>query len=259
MIDCIQLPMNVFQQERTIRIYQPPSSISTKRYPVLYLHDGQNVFTDESAFGGVSLDLANVLEKKQYEIIIAAIDLNPAGEERINELCPWVSGLYSEKLLGGISTAGGKGSAYLDFIVQELKPFIDDSYRTLPHENYMAGISLGGAISVYAACMYPQIFTRVAGLSSAFYRNQEEMERLSKDTDLSFLNRLYLDCGTDEGSGHQTVSQEFLRSNQRIFGIVSNKVKEARFEVIDHGCHHYSDFKKRFPKVLDYLLNPIQK
>ncbi|AZB43441.1 alpha/beta hydrolase [Bacillus sp. FJAT-42376] len=257
MIDSFRIPMKAFNHERTIRIYQPPScSSSSKRYPVLYLHDGQNVFTDESAVGGVSLDLANVLKKNQYEIIIAAIDLNPAGEERINELCPWVSGPYSKKLLGRKSLAGGKGSAYLDFIVRELKPYIDASYRTQPDKSYMAGISLGGSFSLYAASIYPHIFTRVAGLSSAFYRNQEEMEKLLEETDFSSLNRLYLDCGTNEVSEHAAISEEFLHSNQRIFKIMKKKMPEAKFEVIDQGRHHYSDFKERFPLVLEYLLKP---
>ncbi|WP_338776948.1 alpha/beta hydrolase-fold protein [Metabacillus sp. FJAT-52054] len=255
MIDCFQIPMNAFNEERTIRIYRPPSySSSSKSYPVLYLHDGQNVFTDELAVGGVSLELAKELHNKQYEIIIVAIDLNPAGEERINELCPWVSGPYSEKLLGRKSLAGGKGSAYLDFIVHELKPCIDHSYRTIQDQTFMAGISLGGSLSVYAACKYPHIFTRVAGLSSAFYRNQEEMEKLLKEADFASLNRLYLDCGTNEGGEHSAISEEFLSSNQRIFEILRKKTKESRFEVINQGRHHYSDFKERFPLVLEYLL-----
>ncbi|MBW9235298.1 hypothetical protein JQK62_24465, partial [Leptospira santarosai] len=117
-----------------------------------------------------SLNLKNYLDERKLEIIVVGIDTNIVGDERKNEYCPWVDGEYSKNLSGQVSTTGGKGAAYVDFIVHELKPYIDRTYRTLEHSTSIAGISLGGLISTYAAARYPQVFTKVASISSAFWR-----------------------------------------------------------------------------------------
>ncbi|MTH52284.1 alpha/beta hydrolase [Bacillus mangrovi] len=248
-------PMKMFGQNRMIRVYLPPAyARSEKSYPVLYVHDGQNVFSDSTAVGGgVSLNLEEFLDRNEYGLIVAAIDLNTAGEERIHELCPWKCGHFCAEVLGQPSSAGGKGEAYLDFIVNELKPALDRLYRTDSERSYMAGISLGGSFTVYAACRYPDIFKRAAGLSSGFYRNQEELENLIESADLSGMERLYLDCGTNENPDIR-IRESFLESNKRIFQKLDGKVQNQRFSIIPDGIHHYSSFRSRFPEVLDYLL-----
>ncbi|WP_176167330.1 alpha/beta hydrolase [Mesobacillus jeotgali] len=180
--------ISLFGHPRNIRVYIP-SECDNKSYPVLYMHDGQNVFGNEEAIGSVGLELDNLLEESNIGLIVVAIDQNPP--ERINEYCPWKNGEFTTKLLGKPSTEGGKGKGYVDFIVHELKPVIDSKYCTNHEETYMAGISLGSLITVYAACTYPQIFKRIAGLSSGFYRNQEEIEKLVESADLSQIEKLY--------------------------------------------------------------------
>ncbi|WP_407269807.1 alpha/beta hydrolase [Radiobacillus sp. PE A8.2] len=209
MIETFKLPL--FDEDRQIRIYVPENYHSSSiNYPVLYMHDGQNVFLEEDAIGGVSLEIHRYLEDNHINLIVVAIDLNITGEERINEYCPWTNGEYSKKLLGYQSTSGGKGAHYVDFIVDQLKPMIDKKYRTLPNETYMAGISLGALISTYAMCCYPQIFKRIAAISAAYYRNQEEIERLLRSSDLSKVERFYLDCGTRESGANDVISTAFL-------------------------------------------------
>ncbi|WP_053362282.1 alpha/beta hydrolase-fold protein [Bacillus sp. FJAT-27251] len=253
MIETFIVPL--FNKERQIRVYLPKSYSSTAmRYPVLYMHDGQNVFNNHDAIGGVSLDLHDYLDEHAVDLIVVAIDQNPEGEERIHEYCPWTNGEFSVKLLGYQSSAGGKGKAYIDFVVQQLKPLIDRNYRSKADASYMAGISLGGLISVYAACMYPQVFKRVAGISSGFYRNQEEIEKLAVQADLSLLERVYLDCGTNEGRHDEEISKLALESNRRVYDILKGKVEDTRFQVIDNGEHHYEAFKKRIPEVLVSLI-----
>ncbi|WP_282172401.1 alpha/beta hydrolase-fold protein [Cytobacillus firmus] len=83
------LTVSVFNQERKVRIYLPEDYYSShKRYPVLHMHDGQNVFGAEEAIGRVSLDLHKHLDQFKSDLIVAAIDQNTEGEERINEYCP---------------------------------------------------------------------------------------------------------------------------------------------------------------------------
>ncbi|CAM3826172.1 alpha/beta hydrolase [Mesobacillus thioparans] len=242
--------VSLFGEARGIRVYVP-SEKAGKRFPVLYMHDGQNVFGNEEAIGGVGLELVKLLEKKQIELMVVAIDQK--SSERINEYCPWKNGEFTTKLLGKPSTEGGKGKDYISFIVNELKPLIDSEYPSNPNETYMAGISLGSLITVYAACEYPHIFKRVAGLSSGFYRNQEEIEQLMKDTDLSSLEKIYLDCGTKEGG--EKLAAPFLETNKAIFSIIEQKGIQAELKVIEGAEHQYTAFKQRISDVISYLVS----
>ncbi|MBT2686569.1 alpha/beta hydrolase [Bacillus sp. ISL-47] len=248
--------VRLFNQERNIRVYLPNNyDGSTIKYPVLYMHDGQNVFGREEAIGGESLELHAYLEKNNVDLIVVAIDQNTAGDERINEYCPWRNGEFSERLLGSKSESGGKGAKYVDFIVNDLKPFIDGKYRTLEEKSFMAGISLGGLISIYAASCYPHIFKRAAALSPAFYRNQEKIEEMLKSTSLSHIEKLYLDCGTAEVPTNNQISELFLLSNKSVYEILKNKGMNINFSIIDGAEHHYLAFKKRVHSLIEFFIS----
>ena len=256
MLENFDIPIKAFNHERTIRVYTPRGyQDATKRYPVLYMHDGQNVFEDQDAIHGVSLGLREYLETNDIEIIVVEIDTNTEGEERKNEYCPWVDSDFSKNLLGKPSYTGGKGDAYVDFIVSELKPYIDSKYRTLTESTSIGGVSLGGLISTYAACKYPDIFRNVIGISSAFWRNQEEIEKLLRNTNLSSIEKFYMDSGTTEVRNDERISKGFLESNQRINNIVKEKIPNSTFLVIKDAEHHYSYFKERVPGIFTYLLS----
>lgn len=256
MLEKFTIPISAFNHERTIRVYTPLNyeSEQTKRYPVLYMHDGQNVFEDQDAIQGVSLGLKDYLDKSRLELIVVGIDTNMLGDERKNEYCPWVDGEFSKNLIGMASTTGGKGAAYVEFIVHELKPFIDDTYRTLEDSTSIAGVSLGGLISTYAACRYPHIFTKVATISCAFWRNQEEIEKLLIHTDLSSIEKFYMDAGTKE-SEDERISKGFLESNQAIYEILAGKIPNTKFEILEDSAHNYSSFRKRVPEIFTELFS----
>jgi len=246
--------MSSFKQDRMIRVYLPVNyHESNKHYPVLYMHDGQNVFEDEGAIKGVSLGMTDYLDENSVEIIVVAIDLNPEGEERVNEYCPWVNGAIADKIIGHHSPSGGKGEQYLDFIVNELKPLIDHKYRTLEDHTSMAGISLGGLISTYAACRYPQIFKRIATISPGYYRNQEELEVFVRNSDLSAVERFYMDFGTHEISDDEELNNQFTEMIQSIYEILNSKIDNTRYKTIQNGEHNYTSFKKRIDEVISFL------
>ncbi|MEH7885756.1 alpha/beta hydrolase-fold protein [Bacillus sp. JJ1609] len=252
MIEKLHINMTSFNVDRLIRVYLPENyKNETESYPVLYMHDGQNVFNDEDAIGGHSIQLEQFLNEKEMKLIVVAIDQN--SEERMNEYCPWKNGQYSRKIVGRIDPTGGKGKQYIEFIVNELKPYIDKKYRTLKDQNSMAGISLGGLISTYAACVYPNIFRNVAVLSSAFFRNQEEIEKLLQEADLSQLKKFYLDCGSEEVKTDKMISKEFVNSNNEIYEILRKKDIRVKFNVIEDAEHHYLYFRQRVPEIFKYL------
>jgi predicted alpha/beta superfamily hydrolase len=252
MLDIFPVLITPFNQERQIRVFLPKNyNLNNKHYPVMYMHDGQNLFHDQDAINGTSLNLENYLDEQGLEVIVVGIDQNP--DERVNEYCPWVNGEYSKKLLGETSPTGGKGDQYIEFIVNELKPFIDQKYRTLQDQTAMVGISLGGLISTYAACKYPQIFTNVAIFSSAFYRNQEEIEKLIQSSDLSLIESFYLDCGTKEAGDNDYINEEFLASNKAVYENLKERILHTRFEIIEDAEHHYRFFRKRVHFLFSYL------
>lgn len=251
MLETFHLYITSFEQDRLIRVYTPKSyPRGNRRYPVLYMHDGQNVFKDNDAIGGFSLNLENYLDQKELDVIVVAIDQN--SEERRNEYCPWINGAYCEKMLGSPQPSGGKGKQYIEFIVNELKPTIETRFRTLKDNTAMAGISLGGLISVYAACRYPDIFKNIAVFSSAFFRNQEEIERLIQTSDLSAIHDIYIDCGTKEGNS-ESIQQGFLASNRAVYERLKVKSPHVTFETIKDAGHHYKYFEKRVPKLFSFL------
>src|SRR5213075_2601036 len=139
------------KRTRRVWIYLPPGYATTQRkYPVLYMHDGQNVFDDATSFAGewgVDETLDSISTQKR-EIIVVAID--HGGPKRINEYCPYDMERYGK----------GEGDQYVDFLVNTLKPFIDKNYRTVKDKSgtFIAGSSMGGIISMYAVLKYPKVF-----------------------------------------------------------------------------------------------------
>ncbi|HEU4964795.1 MAG TPA: alpha/beta hydrolase-fold protein [Bacilli bacterium] len=254
MIETFEVPIPALQLNRTIRVYLPEGyAQTTTRYPVLYMHDGQYVFRDEDSPQGFSLRLEAYLEQEGIQTIVVAIDNNPDRNERINEYYASPTGKFAEQILGEPSPLGGKGDAYIDFVIQELKPLIDDRYRTQPDRTYMAGCSSGAHISVYAACRYPSVIKRLGCLSSGFYRNQEALEQLIPTSDLSHVERVYMDCGDAEAGEGEPESEINLAGNRAIYDLIRQQVEQTKFEIIEKGRHNYEWFIKRVPTMMDFL------
>ncbi len=181
--------------ERTIRVFLPSGySDSDKRYPVFYMHDGQNLFDKCTSFSGEwGIDeTLDSLQKAGFEVPIV-VGSDNGGSERLNEYSPWINVEYG----------GGKGEAYMEFVVKNLKTYIDSAYRTFPNrENTLiGGSSMGGFISVYACCKYPEIFSKALVFSPAFAFSDSIFYFL--DTfQLKLPTRFYMLAGTNE---HQSM------------------------------------------------------
>lgn len=154
-------------RDRRIWIYLPPDySTSGKNYPVLYMHDGQNLFDlYQSSFGEWEVDesMNALFHNGDDSAIVVGID--NGGSNRLNEYSPWVNPQYG----------GGEGDEYIDFIVETLKPYIDSNYRTLrSRENTgIMGSSMGGLISMYAAIEHQDVFSKAGIYSPAFWFSPE--------------------------------------------------------------------------------------
>jgi predicted alpha/beta superfamily hydrolase len=143
---------------RRVWLYLPGEYPRSKRsYPVLYMHDGQNLFEAWSSFSG-EWGVDETLDTLQGKCIVVAID--NGGERRMSE--------YS---FHDTEHGPGEGRPYIDFIVHTLKPYIDKTYRTLPGRahTYISGSSMGGLISFYAALYYPRYFAGAGIFSPSFW------------------------------------------------------------------------------------------
>ena len=156
-------PMPQLGRTRRVWLYLPSDyATSGRRYPVLYLHDGQNVFDDATSFAGewgVDESLDSLHAAGDPGAIVVAVD--HGGDRRLDEYDPWRN---PDPKLGG-----GEGDAYVDFLAHTLKPWVDAHYRTRPdaaHTGVM-GSSMGGLISLYAALKYPRVFGRAGVFSCA--------------------------------------------------------------------------------------------
>lgn len=155
-------PIPQLNRTRRIWAYVPKDyATSKKRYPVIYMQDGQNLFNEQTAaFGEWKIDetLDSLIEHGSKGAIIIGID--NGGEKRLTEYNP-----YDHKNYGK-----GEGNEYVDFLALTLKPFIDKKYRTLKDSvhTFVAGSSMGALISLYAVVKYPDVFGGAGIFSPAF-------------------------------------------------------------------------------------------
>lgn len=187
-----ELVMPGLNRKRQIRLYLPPNYASSdQRYPVLYMHDAQNLFDVATAYAGEwSVDeTMNALSKAgMLDLIVVGID-NGQGK-RMTELNPWSNPQFG----------AGEGKEYMEFIVKVLKPLIDRQYRSKPDRANTAimGSSMGGLISHYAINQYPDVFSK-AGIFSPSYWVSNEAMKFIMSKPVAKDARLYLVAGEKEG------------------------------------------------------------
>jgi predicted alpha/beta superfamily hydrolase len=258
MIDTFKVNLPPFNRERIIRVYLPLNYHSSKqRYPVLYMHDGQYLFRDEDTKRGGSWKIEDSLDSNGYEVIVVGIDCASALL-RIEEYGPWENDFIRERIDGVKGPVGGKGEPYVDYIVNELKPMIDERYRTIKDHTAMAGSSMGGLITLFAACKYPSIFTKIACVSSAFWFNEAKLKQCIESSDLHLIEKMYVDIGTNEDTGRMS-SEAYLQCNKWVHSLLTDKVSNLKFTVIEDGDHTGRAWGGRFPSIIEFLYgNEIQ-
>lgn len=197
-----------FVQPRNIVVWLPPGYDLEpgQRYRVLYAHDGQNLFDPQTSFAGVDWGLHEAMGRLQaagaiQKTLVVGIWNTP---KRYREFDPQrVFEEYlsrKERILYAKEHGRPLADNFLKFLVQELKPFIDRSFRTLPTraDTFLLGSSMGGMISAYALCEYPEVFGGAACLSTHWPAGQGRMlDYLAAHLPEPLTHRLYFDYGTE--------------------------------------------------------------
>jgi enterochelin esterase-like enzyme len=219
----------LLKNTRNIVVWLPPSYFSSpgKRYPVLYAHDGQNIFDHTNGAGEEwhMDETADSLMKKNKieEFIIVGI---------ANTKDRWIE--YS---------GTPEGYNYVKFIATELKPFIDGHYRTKKDKANTAAIgsSMGGLISFYMVWLYPEVFSKAACLSSGFYFDEGDiLAKCFASTTRLNGSRLYLDCGGLD------LDKDFLPDNQRMRQVLSaNRSIQLLYKYFPNDKHNEYAWARR--------------
>lgn len=231
---------------RDILVHLPTSyKVGRRRYPVIYMHDGQNLFDDATSFAGawhVDEALA-ALDCEEVEAIVVGIP--NLGPKRLDEYSPFVDALRR----------GGSGDRYLEFIIQTLKPLIDREFRTRPDRLHtgVIGSSMGGLISLYAYFRHPDVFGLAGAMSpSLWFANGAIFPAIEK---LALLpGRLYLDAGTGEGPG-------LLADVRRMRDVLRHKPfrpGQCFLYVEDEGAgHNEAAWGRRLCDALRFLIGGV--
>ncbi|MFW6320117.1 MAG: alpha/beta hydrolase [Bacillota bacterium] len=224
---------------------------SDRSYPVLYMHDGQNVFNKQDSAYNMTWEVANHFEADTSlpEVIIVALS-SAKGTNRLDEYGPYAFTFNK-------ATHGGKGDSYVDYLVNELKPYIDATYRTKPEAKHTAimGASMGGYISLYAATKFPNVFARTASLSGSFFLEKTRLISHLKASTLSLLEKVYIDTGDDEVAGG--TQEDYVFSNMDVYNYLRTVLppNKLMFNVVAGGKHNENAWSKRFPDVLKFLFS----
>jgi predicted alpha/beta superfamily hydrolase len=223
---------------RRVWIYLPDSyHTSGKKYPVLYMQDGQNVFDEAtSAYGEWGVDEAlDTCSIQHKEIIVVAID--NGGDKRINEYSPF-----------DMEYGKGEGDQYVDFLVQTLKPYIDKQCRTLKDEKntFIAGSSMGGLISFYAILKYPKVFGGAGVFSPAFWITPQ-LKQIHPDQAKKVKAKIYFYAGQQEGD--QMVS-DMLHVCEQMKQCSGAKIKTV---IRPEGKHNEPTWREEFPLFYKWM------
>ncbi|HET7229332.1 MAG TPA: alpha/beta hydrolase-fold protein [Longimicrobium sp.] len=230
---------------RDLMVYLPPSyARGDRRYPVIYMHDGQNLFDRATSFGE-AWEVDQTLEDASQEGLEAIVVAIPnMGEHRLNEYSPWRDPGHKQ---------GGRGDDYADFIVQTVKPVIDRDFRTRPEREStgIAGSSMGGLISLYAFFRHPETFGFAGVMSAAFWFAGHAIYRYVEER--PFVGgRVYLDVGTSEGP--QEVA-DVRRMKTLLEGKGYRTGRDLLFFVEMGGQHNERAWQRRLRKALHFLLD----
>lgn len=232
-------------RKRRIWIYLPDGySSSRTRYPVLYMHDGQNIFDIITSYAG-EWGVDECIDTMMRKCIVVGID--NGGDKRLNEYCPYDFTLQG---FGGSNSVNkGEGDPYVDFLVKTLKPYIDEHYRTLKNKKntFTAGSSMGGLISLYATLKYPKVFGGAGVFSPAFWVAPKIYDAI-KTRGKKVNAKIYFYAGKQES---ESMVPDMLKAFEGMNRVTSSKMITV---IRDDGKHNEPTWRKEFPLFYNWIL-----
>lgn len=236
---------------RNVLVYLPPGygENPAQRYPVFYMHDAQNLFNPEDAFGGVAWaadETANrlILNNEIEPLIIVGV--YNTGDRRLDEYTPVAAAG------GRMRGRGGQADAYGRMIIEELKPFIDREYSTRPEREFtgIGGSSLGGLVSLYLSFKRPDVFSRVAAISPAVWWANNQIIRETAKLPERIPLRIWLDIGKKEGI---RIKHQVRALKEMLLAQGWQLNADLGYLEIPNARHEEAAWAARFDQVLKFL------
>lgn len=217
-------------------------------YPVVYMFDGHNLFFDEHATYGKSWGLKEFLENNHVPVIVVGVECNHQGTGRLDEYSPY-------RARSEFGQLKGNGGIYMDWLVTELKPYIDSHYPTIPDRfhTFIAGSSMGGLMSLYAAVEYSDIFSKAACLSPSVWLGTKKLLTMIRHARVLPDTAVYMDIGSEELKKNPTLLYNLLDVEYEL----KRKDIPVRFRIIEDGTHTEASWERQLPVFFDFLLSDI--
>ena len=243
----LTIPRLSGDQVRRAYVYLPESydQDPERRYPVMYFFDGHNVFFDEDATFGTSWGMNEYMEGRGKELILVGIECNREGNGRLEEYSPFT---FENSELGRIK---GRGKQYMHWLIKELKPYIDENFRTLPDREHtlIAGSSMGGLMALYAVTTFNQVFQRAACLSPSLWVAPGEMLEMIARAHIRRDTCIYLDYGEKEMFNHAANAEALFSTGH----LLMTKRVNLTFRIVPGGSHCEASWAKQVPIFMECL------
>ena len=245
----------IFRNTRFLRVWLPPnyddSANQGRRYPVLYLNDGQNLFEPSTAFAGVDWQVDDTADSLIRDGVIPPmiiVGIDHAGKDRIREYMPHRS-LHPVMLRV-------QGTRYPDFLTKEVMPFVARNYRpaTGPENTGLGGSSLGGLIALYTAMVRPGLIGRLLLESPSLWASNRQTVKESR-AERIWPGRVFLATGTAE-AGRKDRNQSVVDDVRELAGILRRaglNERRLRLAIEDGASHNETAWAHRFPQALAFL------
>lgn len=244
----ITYPAYTGDERRYAYVYIPNEAKKhpERRYPVLYMFDGHNVFFDSDATYGKSWGMKEYMDKTKTPMIIAAVECNHSPEGgRLSEYSPFT---FTNQKLGHIV---GRGEETMHWLVNVFKPYIDQNFPTMPdrEHTYIAGSSMGGLMSLYAVLRYNHVFAKAACLSPSIWFAAGQLDELIYSTNVAEDTVIYMDYGARELPHHKNMARRFRRVADMLF----DKRIDIACRIVPLGDHCEASWEKQIPLFMSIL------
>ena len=246
-----QFASRFLRNQRDLIVYLPPGYDDQPQcqFPVLYLHDGQNLFDGATSFiPGMDWHVGHTADdciRKGRVAPLIIVGIYNAGIQRLGEYTP----TRAPKL------GGGRANRYAKFLLEEVRPMVKGNYRVLgdAENTGIGGSSLGGLVSLYLGLRQPQVFGRIAALSPSVWWNQRVILRFAESTPVRPLPRIWLDIGTREGP-------RIVDDVERFRDILLRKGwqlgRDLSYQRVEGAEHNEAAWAARVGPFLEFLFPP---
>lgn len=243
----VTIPKLTGEKTRRAYIYLPESyeKQTAKRYPVMYMFDGHNVFFDSDATYGKSWGMNKYMTESKKELIIVAVECNHEGNYRIQEYSPIT---YENATFGKIK---GKGNVYMNWMVNTLKPYVDSHYRTLPDRKntILCGSSMGGLMALYGATVYNHVFQRAACLSPSLWVSPGKVLEMVARAHIRNDTCIYMDYGSKEMFNHAANAEALISTSH----LLLTKRVNLALRIVPDGDHSEASWERQIPIFMECL------